>query len=89
LFGSIERVLESVRVMMYCSGVVGDARVVVSGVVSFLDANKGLVALAGRGRRAKAQRHQHPEASERLEAGFSNHLLDRHVKIYISMAHVK
>jgi hypothetical protein len=65
LFGSIERVLESVRVRMYCSGVVGDARVVVSGVVSFLNANKGLVALAGRGRRAKAQRHQHPEASER------------------------
>jgi hypothetical protein len=28
--------------------VVGDARVVVSGVVSFLNANKGLVALAAR-----------------------------------------
>jgi hypothetical protein len=40
----VEDVLESVGVRMYCSGVVPDGCVVVSGVVSFLGANKGRVA---------------------------------------------
>jgi hypothetical protein len=86
MFGSVEVVLGSVRVRMFCSGVVRDARVVVSGVVSFLNANKGLVALAGRGRRAKAQRHQHPEASER---GGVQRSLARSTCEDISTAYVK